>query len=69
MIVINRVYCRYRTLTNQSGDPTGYLPKGIGGSPGQYMIVVRVTARLGKCQVDQLEDWGCKISRKGMHSH
>jgi len=30
MIVINRVYCRYRTLTNQCGDPTGYLPKRIG---------------------------------------
>ena len=27
MIVINRVYCGYCTLTNQCNDPPGYLPK------------------------------------------
>jgi len=42
--------------------------KGIGGSPGQYTIVVRVTPRWGKCRVARPEDRGRQISRKGMRS-
>ena len=42
--------------------------KWIGGSPGQYTIVVRVTAHWGKCRVAQPEDRGHQISQKGMHS-
>jgi len=38
--------------------------KWIGGSPGQYMIVVRVTACWGKCRVAQLEDQGTKFPKR-----
>jgi hypothetical protein len=39
--------------------------KGIVRSPHQYTIVVRVTTHWGKCWVDPLDNWGCKISRLG----